>query len=1409
MTDTKENNNVPRSGKRWKKWVLFGLLAVVFFFLSLLLVFKERILESIIKEAIYAESQGRYSIHFDKLDYRFTDNSILFLDFSLKGDTARLMDSKGAVFEVLIDSVKLNRISFLKLYRKQVLDLSSIMISKPIIKIFKTDTSHVNKPHEELQSALLEGMQKFFLRTEVGLVNITDGQMKVFGFSADTIAAYSIKSFDVSLYNFLIGDSTIDRKKKVFFSDNLDIVLHAFKRNLNSHMLGIEHVRLSTASQSIHLEGLRLDPDNGAEDVKVSLNIPWSEIVGFKLSALLYEGKLELDTILLRKPDLKIFGMLENTQTSAASFSNADLFDALPEGIARFGLQHLLLKDANLEVENSGAGKSEYLQLGSLNVSLSGILVDSGIVGQARDSLLKGDLLVSSEQAVYRNGSGTFFRSGSFNYSLLNKRFSMHDFQFTDPGEKQDSLILAIPSLKITGVSLWKMMAGDFAGMKELEVENAEVFKVLQISQQNVSEELVLPALSLASLNAGNTNIHLAFKDSSKLTGRLRGSFDFILHQLKLDTILPLGLQQPQFVVLNTGELLWEDFQKKNHVRASILFDSRKELLLFENVSVHSGDTQEAQKKIEIREFSFPAFEISSFDYWDLLQNNQFEIDRASLRQAGIGLIVHKGQGTSNTHELHKDLHKQLTTFLGLIRMKQFDIQDLEIIILGNEEVATDLRLAGIDASFRQVSLDSIFDHEKAGFFFAEDFDIQVSDLLLPIGIEDTIGIKKLYFSKNDQRIQVHEIRSMTAAGMDDHLKGPNPPGIFIPDIFLNGVDFDAFYLDSKFKVDSILVPGGKLSLQPLMQSQEPVKQVVAISAPAFAATYQIDNILIDKLDYDYPAKPTAPVSFQLSSHIKGLSFDSSLVFIPFETSLPLADFVIDLHHASFALDTNSALAFDSLSLNYAKRDMHAYGISFHERGGQTRNQLSVNSRGLYISDLDYKGFFEGEGLGIKSLDLDSCQINYTTTGTGSLHPAPRLKAFAKPLHKIKAGEVLFKNIELSLNNDNDSKALQLNNIRGKAQNILFDSISMHDQQKIFFAENIELSKPEYTLISSDSMYTFSFNSVSLSTAEKSISIGDIRIKPNYLKYEFSRKLGYQTDRMDVGFEGVSVREVDFKQIIERQYVKAGHIRVDNTNFEAFRDKRLPFPEWHTSPMPQDLIASLDFGLDIDTLVIAKARIVYGEMVDKSVDPGEIHFNEMNILLSNLTNDSLQISRDPVMGMKVRGRIMDKGDLNALLKLKLNHPTDTFAFHASLSKMDLSEFNSLSVNLFGVEIKSGNGAVDTLNIFGNSDYAIGQLYFPYRKFKIKMINRQKGNRGGIGDGILTFLANNILLKSNNRRLGRPVRIGQIFYQRDPQKSIFNYLWKGVLSGVESSMGYNTREQKKEMKEYKEKLGGSE
>ncbi|HNW73180.1 MAG: hypothetical protein PHP04_08185 [Bacteroidales bacterium] len=60
------------------------------------------------------------------------------------------------------------------------------------------------------------------------------------------------------------------------------------------------------------------------------------------------------------------------------------------------------------------------------------------------------------------------------------------------------------------------------------------------------------------------------------------------------------------------------------------------------------------------------------------------------------------------------------------------------------------------------------------------------------------------------------------------------------------------------------------------------------------------------------------------------------------------------------------------------------------------------------------------------------------------------------------------------------------------------------------------------------------------------------------------------------------------------------------------------------------------------------------------------------------------------------------------------------------------------------------------------------------------------------------LLNPMLTKSGK------LKTGVIFYRRDKEKGIINFVWKSVLTGLKSQMGFNSEEQKAMKKKVKNK-----
>jgi hypothetical protein len=87
----------------------------------------------------------------------------------------------------------------------------------------------------------------------------------------------------------------------------------------------------------------------------------------------------------------------------------------------------------------------------------------------------------------------------------------------------------------------------------------------------------------------------------------------------------------------------------------------------------------------------------------------------------------------------------------------------------------------------------------------------------------------------------------------------------------------------------------------------------------------------------------------------------------------------------------------------------------------------------------------------------------------------------------------------------------------------------------------------------------------------------------------------------------------------------------------------------------------------------------------------------------------------------------------------------------------------------------------------NEQYSYGEMKFYYQDLRIALINRETETTRGIGQVLGSFFANTFIIKTNNPS-NLVFRKGDVFFERDEKRAIFNYWTKTFLSGVVSSIG---------------------
>lgn len=343
------------------------------------------------------------------------------------------------------------------------------------------------------------------------------------------------------------------------------------------------------------------------------------------------------------------------------------------------------------------------------------------------------------------------------------------------------------------------------------------------------------------------------------------------------------------------------------------------------------------------------------------------------------------------------------------------------------------------------------------------------------------------------------------------------------------------------------------------------------------------------------------------------------------------------------------------------------------------------------------------------------------------------------------------------------------------------------------------------TRISKDSLYEIRSGLISYDFSKDIISVDSFRVIPRYEDNEFFQKAVFQTDRMKLFGNRIEVHDFRLEELLEDKRIHFGRVDIDSIYLDMLRDKTFARKENDVKMMPQEMLKTMGQKFIIDSVRVFNSYLSYGEIVKKSTLPGIVYFDRFNLNMYNLSSDFPY--SDPASALKVNlnAHVMGQTRFDVSLVFPYLGDDNNFWMKAHSEELDLTVLNPFTEQILGLSIKEGHGYIDSTFITGNSIHSKGMMIFRYKKLKLNLYNRKKAEQNkGLFAGITRFLINDIIIHKNNPKFARDPRIGQVYFERDPEKAIVNYSWKSLLSGMLSSIGINKKEQRQEKRETKGK-----
>lgn len=456
------------------------------------------------------------------------------------------------------------------------------------------------------------------------------------------------------------------------------------------------------------------------------------------------------------------------------------------------------------------------------------------------------------------------------------------------------------------------------------------------------------------------------------------------------------------------------------------------------------------------------------------------------------------------------------------------------------------------------------------------------------------------------------------------------------------------------------------------------------------------------------------------------------------------------------------------INVNLLQRKISLKQAALEGEGTDRISAKSTQLEGIHIFPLLFKG-----QLVINKVSLDQPGI-FISKNTGK---APDKDAKNKIIIKkleVRNGKLMMSETDsvkkdtvfyVEMNTDIWNLAINSKANKFVFQNNSFDRVRLAINNSKFFLPN--------------KRYQAHCDTLGFDSQNQRFTAHNIHLESYYSKYEIAHLDGVETDWFDISLDSLLLQEIHLDKLLKDSLLIVKKAELNRLKVHTFRDKRLPFPEKQDTKLPMQLISSLPFKLHTDTVVLRNAYIDYAEHREDADKEGIIKFYDVNATIANLSNADSLIKGKTMM--KVSSRLMSESMLEAEFVFPNNRYPERYQVTGTLQPSEMNIFNPMVMPVAFVHIKSGTTKTLAFSFIYNEDISNGEVVFEYENLKVFLLNKKNNPQA-----IKSFLANTFIVKKNNLQNDKSFKKGTISFERDKKKSVFNYWWKSLLSGLKDS-----------------------
>lgn len=1425
----KTNNHKRRIVLKW----IMGCTLLVLLSCSVYFIVKvPTILNNFLCNWVDHTSKGQYKLELSEIRIKPFHRQISFSGVQIspvpKPLSADSIELKAGNYSFFSPKITLKNIHLLQIFFNKDLEIGALTIDQPDLRFPGQETKEMLSA-EKLEQSLQQLHTVFqgpIHSLKIHSIEIIGAEYSFAPTQAQTTkAVHPNITFGIS--QFYTDSTLITDSDRLFSAEDIFISVDNFEKQLSDslHVFCAKELSYSLKKAEINAQDISLRPHENNIDSgnQYRISVPALKLKSKFIDSFFTSDSISIDSLLLERAEI-IFSPGNQIQNSCTEhISDFDVYQLIATDFKSISIRNFILKDARLKLYLPGSDSLVQQSAEQLNLELNDFYLDS-VASMNDEKIFYSDQIKISAENYLLN-------LGDRNHQFSAKHILAHsndsiirilDARLLPVNEKklQQNQKMAMhvkcDSLLFKNTLLKKAFHTRELPIGQIEIshpvitinlydQNSEKNKVSsRFAYQLISEYLHAIYAQLIVLENGQIEINN--RPGGIQTGSIRSDIRFNLTDFALDSLsasksdklffatqIDLKLAQYQMQLLDQLHQLSID---------RIQVSSMQKSLEVENLwlrPVSQNNTEQLLKRTghsELYEVHVPSLWFLNTDIHQAFFKKKLTIDKLRINQPKIDFkSFAKFKNDETNRQSIDEFYDLLSNYFNDISVGRAEAIDGTLKLTNHNRKG---KTIDFNNTFQLKVENFRLNREEIGkrkLLFSDDIDLRISKHLFKLSDRvHLLQAGEIGLSTFDSKVYIRNAILYPDITNPESQKLPWNVYIEIPFIQLEEVDLTGLYFDGNLTAKGFEInkPDIKLYRNATSVTDPDIKAITFLLPEQLKKLSikqtQLHNGQLQLLrEIDNKFRPY--LETQLSFETKGIEIKNSTKSNTGE--ITSGEFMARLNKL-WLEPRNKNQRIDIGSINYStlSDDITLSGIQIGPRKTDSsinQYKLSVPTVKLSSFDLD-KAYRHSEfEFGQITLQQPAFTIFRNIPDTARFNPFRHhlfryFKDFAHEFssRRISLNDASFRVIEKSNERIQSGINLNLSNFR----------VNSSAQQGFLHSEQFAFTISNITRFDKNRKYQFSAERMGFSSHDNTMVLGNLQVQPLYSKEQFSAIAKHQTDLFSASMQEVRLEQIDLPRWFGKEQLTGRTIRCKNLLLDVYRDKRIPFNEKQRPPMPQELLRQLEFKFLFDSLLLNEGSISYSEQIEGSPSAGVIHFSQVNAQLSPIGNIFTN-KQQSIAHLKLNARLMHSPLISAQVQFDMQSLHNEFNIQGSIDSCQLNIFNPMTIPVAQIEINSGFLKKFDFDFTGNNNLAKGKLKFAYEDLNISILEMKDGTSRK--SKLSSFMANSLMLRSKNPR-GKILLPDEINHKRDPQRSILNYWWKSIFSGVKNTFGIKDKNQ---------------